>query len=251
MRGYESSDRAAVRSICFATGYMGDPVDWQWADEESFADLFTGWYTDQEPGSARVAELDGRVVGYLLGCRDSRRVGTPGQLLARHLLARGLLVRPGTAPVLWRTLGDVTREVARGSGAPAPFLDDRWPAHLHIDLLPEARSQGVGEALVAAWLADLASDGVAGCHLETWAENDGAIAFFHHMGFERRGAPTPMPGLRSPEGSRHHTQLMVQTLDGDPTSHPGHRSRSQPDPDDHPPPGDGPGPPTERDARAP
>lgn len=213
MRGYASDDRDAVRRICWETGYMGDPVGWQWADRDSFADLFTGWYTDHEPGSARVAELDGRVVGYLLGCRDSRRVRSPGGgTVALHLLARGLLVRPGTAPVLWRSLGDVARGAVRGEDLPSAFVDDRWPAHLHIDLLPEARSQGVGEALVTAWLDDLAADDVAGCHLETWAENDGAIAFFRHMGFAPRGRPTPMPGLRSPEGHRHHSQLMVRSL---------------------------------------
>ena len=41
----------------------------------------------------RAEEVDD-VVGYLLGCRDSRRVATPQGLLARHLLRRGLLLRP-------------------------------------------------------------------------------------------------------------------------------------------------------------
>jgi hypothetical protein len=30
---------------------MGEPVDWQWRDLPSFADMFTGYYTDAEPES--------------------------------------------------------------------------------------------------------------------------------------------------------------------------------------------------------
>ena len=77
VRQYRRADRAAVRRTCFETGYMGDPIAWQWRDAESFADLFTGWYTDREPESALVVEQEGEVVGYLLGCRDSRQVTPP------------------------------------------------------------------------------------------------------------------------------------------------------------------------------
>ena len=199
--------------MCFETGYMGDPVAWQWRDRESFADLFSGWYTDHAGHDALVVEGDGGTVrGYLLGCRDSQDVAGPGRLAARHLLGRGLLVRPGTAPVLWRTLADVAVAAARRDLPSGEVLDERWPAHLHIDLLPDARGSGLGRQLVTRWLDALRADEVAGCHLVTWAENDGAVAFFEAMGFHREGPPQPMLGLRSPEGQRHHTQLMVQAL---------------------------------------
>ncbi|HEX7133309.1 MAG TPA: GNAT family N-acetyltransferase [Iamia sp.] len=214
IRGYRASDRAGVRRVCFETGYMGDPVAWQWRDEASFADLFSGWYTDHAGDDALVVEGDGgEVVGYLLGCRDTRAIGgATGRLARHHLLRRGLLVRPGTARVLWRTIGDVAVATARRRLPPGEVIDDRWPAHLHIDLLPAARGTGVGRQLMTRWLDALRADDIAGCHLTTWAENDGAIAFFEAMGFRREGPPQPMLGLRSPEGHRHHTQLMVQPL---------------------------------------
>lgn len=218
IRSYHPEDRAAVRRICFETGYMGEPIAWAWRDAESFADLFSAWYTDHEPESATVAELDGEVVGYLLGCRDSTRAGTPVGALSRHLVRRGLAVRPGTAGVIWRATADLATQTVRTRRAPeTAFLDDRWPAHLHIDLLPEARGLGVGRRLMTGWLDRLRDEGIPGCHLGTWAENDGAIAFFESQGFIRRGEPTPMPGIRSPEGHRHHTQLMVQTLRPEPS----------------------------------
>jgi ribosomal protein S18 acetylase RimI-like enzyme len=212
IRPYRPADRSAVRHVCVETGFLGEPVQWQWRDAESFADLFCGWYTDHEPGSAQVATLDGRVVGYLLGCRDTTRVADPVRAIVPQVLRRALLVRPGTAGVLWRAVADGLADAVRGQLPPEPVRDDRWPAHLHVDLLPEARGAGVGERLLAGWLGTLRGAGAAGCHLETMAENHAAIAFFERQGFRREGAVTRVPGLRARDGTRLHTQLMVHEL---------------------------------------
>ena len=213
VRPYAVDDRAAVRRICHDTGYMGDPAAWFWRDAESFADLWSSYYTDREPESAFVVEQGGRVTGYLLGCRDTAATGGWARPIRRHLFGRGLLVRPGTAGTLWRVGADLVGDKVQGRPATVGEVHDpRWPAHLHIDLLPEARGQGFGRELVDAWLGRLRGDGVAGCHLGTWAENATAIAFFEAMGFRRQGEPVPMPGIRSPSGERHHSLLMVQDL---------------------------------------
>lgn len=214
VRPYEPRDRAAVRRICHRTGFMGEPADWMWRDQPSFADAFCGWYTDHEPGSAAVAELDGRVVGYLLGCRDSRRAPSPAVAVARHALRRGIAFRPGTAPIIWRSAADVVRDLARRRVRFRDYeVDDpAYPAHLHINLLPEARGSGAGGRLVRRWLDQLRADGVAGCHLQTMAENTGAIAFFEAMGFRRHGDPVLAPGERTRSGERTHIQRMVIDL---------------------------------------
>jgi len=213
IRPYEPRDRARVRHICFVTGYMGDPVDWLWRDAESFADVFTAYYTDAEPESALVAEVDGSVEGYLLGCVDSRRAWNPALVVGRHLLRRGIAFRPGTAGVIWRSFGDIVTDGIRHQLPPRSAYDPRWPAHLHIDLLPSIRGRGVGRRLVDRWLGTLRDLGVPGCHLETWGENAAAIAFFEALGFRRHGRPTMSPGLRSRSGTRHTAQLMVQQFD--------------------------------------
>jgi ribosomal protein S18 acetylase RimI-like enzyme len=209
----DPADRAGVRRVCYQTGYMGEPIDWQWRDEESFADIFSGYYTDAEPGSAFVVERSGMVCGYLLGCADSTKAWNPGTIAARHLLRRGLAFRPGTAPVIWRTVGDTIADLARRRVAirDLEFSDPRWPAHLHVDLLPEARGQGVGRELVRRWFDELHARGGIACHLQTLAENTAAIAFFESVGFERLGSPVLTPGLRTRAGGRLHLQVMVQT----------------------------------------
>ncbi|MBS1848194.1 MAG: GNAT family N-acetyltransferase [Actinobacteria bacterium] len=214
VRPYEPADRAAVRHICFLTGFAGDPVDYQWADEESFADLFTLWYTEREPGSILVAESEGLVKGYLLGCHDSSLPWPLEQIAMRHVRHRGLAFRPGTAGFLWRTVADAAGDRIRHGTRPVDheFHDPAFPAHLHINLLPEIRRSGAGRALVSTWLDRLRSEDVPGCFLQTLHENTRAVAFFEAMGFRRHGDPILMPGERSPSGARVHGLTMVQTL---------------------------------------
>lgn len=214
VRPYEARDRDAVRDICWRTGHMGDPVDWMWRDARSFADMFTGYYTDEEPGSALVVDVDGVCSGYLLGCVDSSKAWNPAAIAGRHVLRRGIAFRPGTAGAIWRSITDIARDVAarRISTSDASFSDPAYPAHLHIDLLPVARGGGAGRRLMTMWLDRLRELGVVGCHLGTFAENTKAIAFFEAMGFERHGRNVPVPGFRTKTGSRMHEQVMVQKL---------------------------------------
>ncbi len=208
VRPYEARDREDVRAVCHLTGFMGEPVDWLWRDRESFADMFSGYYTDAEPRSAFVVDIDGTACGYLLGCVDSDKAWDVGRVVARHVVRRGIALRPGTAGVVWRSVADLVRDRPRI----AEFEDPAYPAHLHIDLLPQARGQGAGRRLMKLWLDRLRELGVSGCHLGTFAENSGAIAFFEGVGFERHGAPMPVPGFRTRDGARMHEQIMVRSL---------------------------------------
>src|ERR1043166_6603380 len=69
IRGYRASDRAAVRSLCCATGFFGTPIDPVFEDRELFADFLTTYYIDHEPESSFVLQVDGEIRGYLLGSR--------------------------------------------------------------------------------------------------------------------------------------------------------------------------------------
>jgi GNAT superfamily N-acetyltransferase len=90
--------------------------------------------------------------------------------------------------------------------------DPRWPSHLHINLLPEARGRGVGDGLMNEWFSRLRQLGSPGCHLGTLAENTTAIAFFERVGFQRYGVPVLLPGMRLRSGGRMHLQMMVRDV---------------------------------------
>jgi GNAT superfamily N-acetyltransferase len=208
IRAYQPADREAIRRICFETGYMGDPIDWLWRDRESFADLITRYYTDREPESILVAARGREVVGYLTGCVDSERARGAAAREIGRLLRSGAWLRHGLAAFLGRALLDV----ARDRGAPEESLGAPWPAHLHIDFLPEARRKGLGRRIMTQWFERLRGLAVPGVHLGTFAENHPAIRFFEACGMARHGTPRPAPGFRTRTGQRMHLQWMTRTL---------------------------------------
>src|SRR5437868_15380320 len=69
IRSYRKTDRDAVRKLCCQTGFLGMPIDPVYEDRQLFADFFTTYYTDWEPESSFVVEIDGQIRGYLLGSR--------------------------------------------------------------------------------------------------------------------------------------------------------------------------------------
>ncbi len=154
IRKYTASDRDVVRRLCCDTGFLGNPIDPVFEDRELFADFLTGYYTDWEPESAFVLEVDGEVRGYLLGSRMPLRQQMYNIYQNAGLLFRGLLryARYNAASrrfVHW-ILYHGWREVPA-----AP----RRAAHFHINLLPDARNVPTTRALMDAYLKYLYEHG--------------------------------------------------------------------------------------------
>lgn len=212
IRKYRREDRAQVRAICFDTGLMGESIAPIYGDRESFADMFTGYYTDAEPESAWVVthpDDDTRLLGYFLGCIDTRKAWDPARVGMRHVLTRGLLFRPSTARFYLRLIGDVIRD----GGVERPRIDfDRYPAHYHVNLLPEARG-GVGLRLHVAFVAHLRARGVRGLHTETLADNEATHRIGARLGYQLHGETFPLPGMRALDGRRLRGQAMTLDLD--------------------------------------
>lgn len=64
----------------------------------------------------------------------------------------------------------------------APFANE-YPAHLHIDLLPEIQSRGIGSQLMQTLKEKLAKSGVPGIFLCVSSDNTRAVAFYKKHGF--------------------------------------------------------------------
>jgi GNAT superfamily N-acetyltransferase len=101
-------------------------------------------------------------VGYLLGARD-------GRAAALALLGRvAPLVVARAARGEYRHLRASLPFLARLALEPAPHAPaGRFPAHLHLNLLPAARGRGLGLALMRAYLGRLEAAGVPGVQLST------------------------------------------------------------------------------------
>ena len=150
IRSYRASDRDAVRRLCCQTGFLGEPIDPVYQDHELFADFLTAYYTDWEPESSFVLEIDGEIRGYLLGSRKPLR----NQLYAfwqnvslfLKALSRYFHYNQKSRRFVRWTLMYGWREV--------PAAPRRVP-HFHINLLPDARKMSTTRALMSAYLSYL------------------------------------------------------------------------------------------------
>jgi len=202
VRPYRPRDRAAVREICRVTAYGGrEPL----LDPRLFTELMTRYYTDFTPGAVWVAEHKERVVGYLAGCFDEAALR---RAMIRRIvptavagaLARGLFLRPA----FWRLAVALPRFLAAERHARTVDLSD-YPAHLHINLMPEARGRGIGERLMAQLCAEAARRGLPGVHASVLEENRSACRFFEHLGFTKLAR---RPVFRPPRGGRFAEKIV-------------------------------------------
>ena len=153
-------------------------------------------YTDFAACSVWVAERRGGVVGYLAGGFDAERLQRvqawrvmPGALA--RALGRGLLWRRS----LWRLLADLPGFLAEGRKAKEPD-EERYPAHLHVNLLPESRGKAVGRRLVERFLDEARRRELPGVRAVVYETNHKARGFFERLGFRplgRRPAFKPPP----------------------------------------------------------
>jgi ribosomal protein S18 acetylase RimI-like enzyme len=58
-----------------------------------------------------------------------------------------------------------------------------YPAHLHIDLLPELQGKGIGRKLMDALFSELKQQKVSGVHLGVSKKNPDAVAFYQKLEF--------------------------------------------------------------------
>lgn len=72
----------------------------------------------------------------------------------------------------------------------APEVVERYPSHLHINLLPDQQGGGRGRAMIESMADLLASQGSPGLHLGVDAANRPAQRFYERVGFRRLRATT-------------------------------------------------------------
>jgi ribosomal protein S18 acetylase RimI-like enzyme len=187
VRPYEDFDRADVYDICVRTADGGGDARGRYSDDNLMPDIYAGPYLHLEPELAFVLDDGNRAVGYVLGTADTRRWAAEYRRRWLPIVAPRypMADAPGTTQEhLVDTLHhpeQAVREALKG-----------YPAHLHIDLLPEHQGHGHGRALLRAFLAGLAARGVPAVHLGMASANVRARGFYERLGFHE--LPVTEPG---------------------------------------------------------
>ncbi|MFE9773233.1 GNAT family N-acetyltransferase [Streptomyces sp. NPDC005931] len=180
VRRYRPEDRPALDDICVRTAYNGGDSRPHYADPCVFPATFAAPYVHLEPELAFVLDDGrGRAVGYILGTADTPRFAAAFREAWLPLVADRYPEPPGSprtpdeeiAALLHRPERMIVPELAA------------YPAHLHIDLLPEWQGHGHGRELMRAFLRALDGRGVPAVHLVMSTANKPARAFYDRMGF--------------------------------------------------------------------
>jgi ribosomal protein S18 acetylase RimI-like enzyme len=189
IRGYLPGDRTDVYEVCRRTAAAGGDATGHYRDDDLMGDIFAGPYLRLEPDLAFVLEDEGRVVGYVLGTADTaafvpafRSVWLP-RVADRHPAPSG----PPTGPD--EEMADLLHRPERMI---VPALAE-YPAHLHIDLLPDYQRAGYGRALLLTFLGAARRAGAPQVHLGMLTENTAARAFYDRLGFHVIPVPDSGP----------------------------------------------------------
>jgi len=164
--------------ICVKTADAGADATGILSDDSLWGDLFAVPYVERHPDLAWVVEADdGRTIGYVVATDDTDAFYT--------------WFRDEWWPAFHdrypRSEHPSTREehMIEYGYTRAPGIEANaaaYPAHLHIDLLPETQGQGLGRRLIETLFAELRRRGVRGLHLGMDPNNTGAAAFYERIG---------------------------------------------------------------------
>ena len=181
IRPYRPGDRAAIRAICCDTGFLGQPIDPVFEDRELFADYLTSYYTDAEPESTFVCEVDGEVKGYVMGSRFPQRKSRFEARMMPGLVLRGLwryFTRPYNAATRRYVHWVLTK--ARQEN---PFTPPDIP-HFHFNIRPEARTLPTTRIIVDMFLKYLHDHGEKQVYAQVVAyETRRGARMFERYGF--------------------------------------------------------------------
>jgi ribosomal protein S18 acetylase RimI-like enzyme len=122
----------------------------------------------------------GSVIGYIVGAADSAAYYAAFRARWLPTVAGRFPGPEGPPRDLDETISDLLHNPERML---VTQIAARYPAHLHIDLLPEGQRRGLGRRLMNAFLDALRRRGVPGVHLTMDPANTGARAFYDRIGF--------------------------------------------------------------------
>jgi GNAT superfamily N-acetyltransferase len=165
--------------VCVRTADVGRDATGILRDDRLWGDIFAAPYVERHPDLAWVVEsADGRAIGYIVATPDTDAFEAWFRDKWWPSVADRYPLSGESEPT--REDGMIGYASRR-----APGRDERaaeYPAHLHIDLLPETQGQGLGRRLIETLSDELRRRGVPGLHLGMNPANAAAGAFYERLG---------------------------------------------------------------------
>lgn len=195
IRKFRQEEHQTLYDICLLTGDSGQDATALYRDPALLGEVYVGPYLRFAPEHALVGVDASGVAGYVLGVPDTAAFEAECERSWWPPLRERY---PEDAYSTDTPDGRIAHLIHHPPTA-TPDVVERYPAHLHIDLLPRLQGQGDGRRLLTALLDGLAAAGAPGIHLGVGTANERAVGFYRRMGFTDVHAYT-------------HSLIMARTL---------------------------------------
>ena len=163
IRKYQQKDSERVQYICLNSE---GPCDHSEDFQEFLLATYCNYYITNEPEHCFVAtDEEDKAIGYIISAFDFDTFNK--RFIDTFPLKREDFVFSAKESVVSHN----------------KFKDD-YPAHFHIDILPEYQRMGIGHRLVDALINELKNNAVKGVMLTVWSDNETGISFYKKYGFK-------------------------------------------------------------------
>ncbi|KUI96599.1 GNAT family N-acetyltransferase [Vibrio sp. MEBiC08052] len=171
-------DEEALYQICLKTAKAGNDASDVYSDPHYPGQLYVVPYARFEPELAFVLICNEQVVGYAVATSNTRQFEQTLENKWWPVLRRAYANREEQKPFDNKVLNQI-----RHPHVAAQELVSKWPAHLHINLLPQVQSGGWGSKLISAVVDALQKKQAPGVHLGVSLQNEKVCEFYKKQGF--------------------------------------------------------------------
>lgn len=166
IRPYKKADFNDVRFVCLN---CDGPSDMSESTEHFILTTYCDYYIEQEPHNCFVAaDENDRAIGYIICAEDFDSFN--------EVFFNEYFPRIPEENEQARYFASVSAELQK-------IHKNEYPAHFHIDILPEFHRMGLGHRLVDTLCLHLKNKGVKGIMLSVSADNNQGNAFYNKYGF--------------------------------------------------------------------
>lgn len=166
VRPYEEKDKENVRLVCLNSD---GPCKLFKRGKNFILTTYCDYYIEKEGGNCFVAaDENDRAIGYII-CTEN--FDEFKKCFTAEYLTR------------FKKYEYKRRSSALRSIVPHEKYKEEYPAHLHIDVLPEYQRMGLGHKMTAVLIDHLKNKSVKGLMLTTWIKNEKGRGFYDKYGF--------------------------------------------------------------------
>jgi ribosomal protein S18 acetylase RimI-like enzyme len=182
IRSFRSADIDALYAISLATGFAGSDASHLYDDPQLMGHIYSAPYASLEPELSLVVEDREGVAGFAVGAIDTP--AWEGRLEQEWWpsLRQRYAAPPEADKDSWNHDQRRAFMIHHPSRAPAVVVQ-KYPAHLHMNLLPRLQGHGIGSRLFEDWLAIAVARGATAIHVAVNHANARAILFWRKLGF--------------------------------------------------------------------